>query len=198
MDKSHPLKNMTRKNLENKKILIGISGGIAIYKICSLARLFLRNKAQVKVVMSENAAKLISPLVFQALTRSPVYVSMFDPIKPITTDSLKHIALAEWADIFILSPATANTIGKIANGIADNLLTTTIAALPGKTPLIIVPAMDESMWENVFLQENIKKLKKRRNLKIVIPKEGLLASGKSGKGRMAEPEEIFKAVKNLL
>lgn len=189
---------MANKNLKNKKLIVGVTSGIAIYKICSLVRLFLRNEARVKVVMTENATKLISPLVFQALIRSPVYVSMFESVKPITAESLKHISLSEWADIFILAPATAATIGKIANGIADNLLVTTILALPQTTPLIVAPAMDENMWENVFVQENIKKLKKRKNLKIIIPKEGLLASGKKGRGRMAEPKEIFKVVKNLL
>lgn len=112
---------MFNKNLKNKKIIVGISSGIAIYKICSLVRLFLRNEAQVKVVMTKNATKLISPLAFQTLIQSPVYISMFEPIRSVTTDSLKHINLAEWADIFVLAPATANTIGKIANGIADNL-----------------------------------------------------------------------------
>ena len=186
---------MGNKDLKNKKILIGISSGIAIYKICSLIRLFMRNEVQVKIVMTENATKLISPVVFQSLTQSPVYTSMFNPI---SSDKIEHIYLSEWADVFILTPATANTIGKIVNGIADNLLTSVILALPEKTPLIVVPAMNENMWGNVFLQENIKKLKKRKNCYIVKPGKGLLASGKVGKGRMAEIEEIFKITQKLL
>ncbi len=186
---------MKNKNLKNKKILIGISSGIAIYKICSLIRLFIRNESQVKVVMTENATKLISPIVFESLSQSPVYISMFNPI---SSDKIEHIYLANWADIFILAPATANTIGKIANGIADNLLTTVILALPEKTPLIIAPAMDENMWKNVFFQENLKKIKKRKNCYIIKPKKGLLASGKIGIGRMAEINEIFKITQKIL
>jgi len=186
---------MTNKNLANKKILIGVTGGIAIYKICALARLFLKNGAQVKVVMTENATKFISPMTFQTLTGFPTYVSMFPPTDP---NALDHINLARWADVFILAPATANTIGKIANGIGDNLLTTVILALPEKTPLVIAPAMNVNMWENVFTQENIKKLGKRKNCYIIGPTIGLLAEGIKGKGRMVEPEEIFKITKKIL
>jgi phosphopantothenoylcysteine decarboxylase/phosphopantothenate--cysteine ligase len=183
------------KILKNKKILIGVSAGAAIYKIYSLVRLFKKNEAEVKLIMTENATKLASPLLFQSLIGSPVYTSMF---QPISQEKIEHVKLAQWADIFIIAPATANTIGKLANGIADNLLTTVFLAFPEKAPVIVVPAMESNMWENVFLQENIKKLKKRKNLKILPPKEGLLASGKVGKGRMAEPEEIFRVVKKFL
>lgn len=183
------------KSLKDKKILIGVTSSIAIYKICSLIRMFIKNGVQVKVVMTENATRLISPLIFQSLTQSPVYISMFSPI---SSDKIEHIHLAEWPDIFLLAPATANTIAKITAGIADNLLTTVISALSEKTPLIIVPAMDENMWKNIFVQENLKKLKKRKNCFIVKPIEGLLASGKIGKGRMAETEEIFKFTKKIL
>jgi len=184
-----------RKNLKGKKILIGITGGAAIYKICLLVRLFKRNEAEIRLIMTESATKLISPFLFESLIGSSVYTSMF---QPISRGKIEHIELAQWADIFLIAPATANTIGKLANGIADNLLTTVFLALPEKTPVIIVPAMESNMWESVFLQENVKKLKKRKNLKIIQPKEGLLASGKAGKGRMAEPEEIFKVVKEIL
>ena len=181
--------------MENKKILIGVSSGIAIYKICGLVRLFVKNKNQVKVVMSENATKLISPLTFQSLSHSPVYFKMFEP-ESLT--GLTHIELAQWADLFILAPATANTLGKIANGIGDNLLTTTILALPEKTPLIIAPAMNTNMWRNPFVQENIKKLKKRKNLFIIGPTVGILAEGSQGEGRMVEVEEIFKLAQSIL
>lgn len=183
------------KNLKNKKIVIGVSSGVAIYKICTLVRLFLRNEFQVKVVMSENATKLVSPLMFQALTHFPVYASMFNPLSP---NGLDHINLSEWGDIFILAPATANTIGKIANGIADNLLTTTILALPEKTPLIVVPAMNDNMWKNIFTQENVKKLEKRKNCYMIEPVEGTLASGKIGEGKMVEIEKIFEEAKKYL
>lgn len=177
--------------MKNKKILVGISAGISIYKTCLLVRLFMKQEAQVKVVMTEAAAKLISPVVFRSLTQSPVYVSMFDP-----EQGLEHINLAKWADVFVLAPATANTIGKLAQGLADNLLTTIILALPEKTPLIIAPAMNENMWKNVFVKENVAKLKKRKNCLIAGPKTGILADGTEGEGRMVEPEEIFKVVKS--
>lgn len=179
--------------MKNKKILIGISSGISIYKVCSLVRLFLKNGAKVKVVMTKSAAKLISPLVFETLTQSPVYISMFD-----SGHGLTHINLAKWTDVLVLAPATANTIGKLVNGIADNLLTTVILALPEKTPLIIAPAMNDNMWKNVFVQENIKKLKKRKNCELVGPVTGILADGTEGEGRMSEPEQIFKFTKKII
>lgn len=179
--------------MKNKKILIGISAGIPIYKVCSLVRLFLKQEAKVKVVMTESAAKLISPVVFQALTQSPVYISMFD-----SEQGLEHINLAKWADVFVLAPATANTIGKLAQGLADNFLTTIILALPEKTPLLVAPAMNDNMWKNVFVKENVVKLKKRKNCYIVGPKTGVLADGTEGEGRMAEPEEIFKFTKKII
>mgnify|MGYP001108510781 CR=1 FL=1 len=180
--------------MKNKRILIGISAGIAIYKICGLARLFIKNGNEVKVVMTENATKLVSPLTFQSLTHSSVYLKMF---QPETLTGLTHIELAKWPDVFILAPATANTIGKIANGICDNLLTTTILALPEKTPLIIAPAMNTNMWKNPFVQENIKRLKKRKNLFIIGPVTGVLAEGIQGEGRMIEIEEIFKFTQKI-
>lgn len=179
--------------LKNKKVLVGISAGIPIYKTCYLARSFVKQGAQVKVVMTESAAKLISPVVFRSLTQAPVYISMFD-----TKLGLEHINLAKWADVFVLAPATANTIGKLAQGLADNLLTTLILALPEKTPLILAPAMNDNMWKNVFVKENIAKLKKRKNCHIVGPKTGTLADRTEGQGRMSEPEEIFKIVEEIL
>lgn len=183
------------KNLKNKKIIIGVSGGVAIYKICALIRLFLKNQAQVRVVMTENAAKLISPLMFQTLTHFPVYSSMFEPVSP---NGLDHINLGEWADIFILAPATANTIAKVVNGIADNLLTSVILALPETTPLVVVPAMNDNMWKNVFTQENMKKLEKRKDCHVIKPVKGTLASGKVGTGKMVEIEQIFEDTKKYI
>lgn len=179
--------------MKDKKILIGVSAGISLYKTCLLVRLFMKQGAEVKVVMTESAAKLISPVVFEALTRSPVYISMLD-----LGHGLTHINLVKWADVLVLAPATANTIGKLVNGIADNLLTTIILALPEKTPLIIAPAMNDNMWKNVFVQENVAKLKKRKNCELVGPVTGILAEGTKGKGRMAEPEEIFKFTKKII
>lgn len=178
--------------MRNKKVLIGVSAGISIYKTCLLARLFMKKGAEVKVVMTESATKLISPVVFRSLTQSPVYISMFDE-----SQGLEHINLAKWADVFVLAPATANTIGKLAHGFADNLLTTIILALPEKTPLVVAPAMNDNMWKNIFVKENIAKLKKRKNCHIVGPKAGTLADGTEGEGRMSEVEEIFELLKKL-
>jgi phosphopantothenoylcysteine decarboxylase/phosphopantothenate--cysteine ligase len=184
-----------QNELKNRKILIGVSSGIAIYKTCSLARLFLKHGATVKVIMTENAIKLVSPLTFQSLTRSAVYVSMWDPID---TDKIQHIHLAEWADMLVLAPATANTLAKMVNGMADNLLTTTILALPEETPIIVVPAMNDNMWKNVFVQENIHRLRKRRDCYIVKPVKGMLATGKIGEGKMANISKIFETAKEIL
>lgn len=182
-------------NLENKKILIGITAGIASYKICSLIRMFIKNGAKVRVVMTDSATKFVSPLVFQSLSKGMVYVDMFKPFKE---DTIGHISLADWCDIFILAPATANTIGKIANGIADNLLTTVIMALPKEKHVIIAPAMNTNMWENTIVQKNIEYIRGIKNYHIVDPEVGLLAEGKEGKGVLADIAEIFDKSKEIL
>ena len=180
---------------EKKKILIGTTGGIAVYKICGLARLFVKEGFSVKVMMSEKAAEFVSPSVFQAIVHFPVYVSGL-PCRD--ENGLDHLNLAHWPDIVVLAPATANTIGKIANGIADNLLTTVVLALAETIPLVVAPSMNVNMWRNVFVRENIKRLKKRKNCYIVGPAKGPLAEGKKGRGRMVEPEEIYKTTKRIL
>lgn len=182
-------------DLEGKKILVGVTSGIAIYKACSLVRLFLRHGAAVKVVMTENATKLVSPLTFQSLTHSPVHVSMFNPLN---SEKIEHIHLAEWAEIFVIAPATANTIAKLVNGLCDNLLTTVALALSEETPIVVAPAMNDKMWKNVFVQENIQKLRKRKNCHIIKPARGELASGKVGEGRMAKITEIFETAGKAL
>ncbi len=174
--------------MQNKKILIGVTGGIAIYKICNLVRLLVKKENQVKVMMTENAAKLISPLVFQSLSRSIVYTDTF---KLAQEGDIGHIGLAKWPDAVVIAPATANTIGKFANGIADNLLTTTVMALPESTPLFIAPAMNVNMWNNVFVKENMKKMTARKNCFIIGPDNGALADGAAGFGRMVDPEAIM-------
>ena len=179
-----------------KKILLGVTGGVAAYKACVLARLFIKKEGfSARAMMTEKAAEFISPNVLQAIVRYPVYVSAF-PCRD--ENGLDHLNLARWPDIVVLAPATANTIGKIANGIADNFLTTVILALPESVPLVVAPSMNANMWENVFVRENIKKLKKRNNCYIVGPAEGLLAEGGKGKGRMAEPGEICEVAKRIL
>ena len=169
--------------LENKNILIGITGGIAAYKICTLIRLYRKARANVRVVLTPNALNFVTKLTLQTLSNNEVYVDNFeiDEYKP------EHIALTE-ADIFVIAPASANTIGKIANGICDNLLLSTACAF--SKPILIAPAMNENMWNNPFVQENMSKLKKH-GYHIVEPETGFLACGTNGVGRMKEPEEIF-------
>ena len=169
--------------LENKNILIGITGGIAAYKICELVRLYRKARANVRVVLTPNALNFVTKLTLQTLSNNEVYVDNFeiDEYKP------EHIALTE-ADIFVIAPASANTISKLANGICDNLLLSTACAF--NKPFLIAPAMNTNMWENPFVQENLSKLRKN-GYNILEPDEGYLACGTNGKGRMREVEEIF-------
>ena len=176
--------------LENKNILIGITGGIAAYKICELIRMYRKARANVRVVLTPNALNFVTKLTLQTLSNNEVYVDSFeiDEYKP------EHIALTE-ADIFVIAPASANTISKLANGICDNLLLSTACAFNKK--FLIAPAMNTNMWENPFIQENIEKLKKN-GYHILEPDDGYLACGTNGKGRMREVEEIFDATDKLL
>ncbi len=177
--------------LENKTILIGITGGIAAYKICSLIRLYKKARANVKVVVTPSALNFVTKLTLQTLSDNEVYVENFDveEYKP------GHISLADEADIFVIAPATANTISKIANGICDNLLTSIACAF--KKPFLLVPAMNTGMWENSFVQENIKKLE-NNGYYFLNPESGFLACGTNGKGRMAEVEDIFEKTSEIL
>jgi len=181
--------------MKNKKILIGLSGGIAVYKICGLIRKFIHNGAQVRVIMTRAATNFVTPLTFQVLSEHPVYQDIF---KPLEKEGLEHINLTKWCDILIIAPATANILSKIANGIADDLLTTIVLALPQKIPVLFAPAMETNMWQNPLLQRNITILKQQKKYFFVGPEEGKLASGKTGKGRMSENQAIFKAVAELL
>ena len=176
--------------LEGKNILLGITGGIAAYKICTLIRLYKKAGANVRVVVTPNALNFVTKLTLQTLSNNEVYVEQFD----IDEYKPEHIALTE-ADIFVIAPATANTIGKIANGICDNLLTTTACAF--NKPFLIAPAMNNNMWENQFVQENIKKLE-NSGYNILNPSEGFLACGTNAVGRMREPEEIFEKTVEVL
>jgi len=176
--------------MENKKVVIGVSGGIAAYKTCELVRLLVKGGVSVKVVMTEAATKLISPATFSALSGNPTCVDMF-----ARRSEMEHISLARWADVIVIAPASANTIAKMAHGIADNLLTTVVLA--AKVPIIVAPAMNVAMWENTATQANIKILLERGFI-IVEPEEGELACGEEGKGRLAQPPEILEAVMDVL
>ncbi len=176
--------------LKDKNILIGITGGIAAYKICNLIRLYKKAGANVSVVVTPNALNFVTKLTLQSLSQNEVYSDCFeiDEYKP------EHIALTE-ADIFVIAPASANTISKLANGICDNLLLSTACAY--QKQILIVPAMNTGMWNNKFIQENLVKLK-NSGYSILSPSEGFLACGTNGVGRMREPEEIFEETERIL
>jgi phosphopantothenoylcysteine decarboxylase/phosphopantothenate--cysteine ligase len=179
-------------SLEGKTIVLGVTGSIAAYKAPTLARRLQSKGAVTVVVMTDAGAKLVDPLTFRSLTGKPVLVNMFPP----STDwQIEHIALAEMADLFLIAPATANTIGKIASGIADNLLTCAVMAT--KAPVLIAPAMNVDMYENPLVQANIRKLE-QVGYSFVGPKVGALATGITGKGPLAEIEEIVSRVEELL
>lgn len=173
---------------ENKSIIIGVSGGIAAYKTAYLVSALSKTEADVNVIMTENACEFISPLVFETLTGNKCYVDTFD--RNFKFD-VEHISLAKKADIFMIAPATANVIAKIANGIADDMLTTTFLA--SKCKKIVSPAMNTAMFENQITQDNIAKLKKY-GTDVVEPQNGLLACGDTGAGKMPEPDFLFDVI----
>ena len=178
--------------LKNKTIVLGVTGGIAAYKAADLASKLTQAEAKVEVVMTEAATKFISPLTFRAVTGRPVVTSMFDLASEW---SIEHVSLAEAADVVVIVPATADIIAKLATGIADEMILSTVLAT--KAPVIVAPAMDVNMFENAVTQENIAKLK-ARGFVIVEPGFGRLASGKIGAGRLADNEKIIGTIKKGL
>ena len=178
--------------IRNKNIILGVTGSIAAYKAVELASKLSKAGANVDVVLTESAEKLVSPLTFRSVTGKKVYTDadLWD-----TTSHIAHINLALPADFMIIAPASANTIAKIAHGQADNLLTLTALAI--RCPLVIAPAMDEGMYNNAFTQENITILKDHQ-ITILGPVEGHLASGLTGKGRMLEAQELYASLRFLL
>lgn len=182
---------MAEVNFLGKNVLIGITGGIAAYKICDLIRLFKKANANVKVIATQNALNFVTKLTLQTLSQNSVAVEQFEveEFKP------EHISLADESDIFVIAPASANTISKLATGICDNLLTSVACAF--KNPIIIAPAMNCNMWENKIIQENISKLEER-GYYIYPPEEGFLACGYNGSGRLCSTEKIFDKTAEIL
>ena len=179
-------------SLEGRHILLGITGSIAAYKAAILCRLLKGAGAEVKVVMTPLAKQFITPLTMATLSKHPILVEFFNPENG---EWNSHVSLGEWADCLLIAPATANTLGKMAHGIADNLLLTTY--LSARCPVAVAPAMDLDMFAHSATQENLRILRSR-GVRIVEPAEGELASGLSGKGRMAEPADIVAFVEDLL
>ncbi len=178
--------------LEGKRILLGIGGGIAVYRAVELLRLLIKQGAEVRCVMTKSAQEFVTPLTFEALSGEKVHRELFD----LTQDhGMGHIQLVRWADVVLLAPVTANLLAKISHGIADDLLTTLMSAC--EKPVVLAPAMNVSMWQAKATQSNIKTLK-ARGFRIVEPESGELACGEQGAGRLAEPEIIRQALLPLL
>jgi phosphopantothenoylcysteine decarboxylase/phosphopantothenate--cysteine ligase len=179
------------QTLQGREILVGVTGGIAAYKTAHLVSRLVQKGAGVSVVMTEHATRFVGPLVFQTLTHRPVYTDLFAE----GTYDADHIALADRAEAAVVAPATANAIGKLAGGIADDLLSTTLLAL--RVPVILAPAMNVAMWEHPAVRANVETLR-RRGVRFVGPEEGRLACGIEGLGRMAEPETILAEIVAVL
>lgn len=174
--------------LEGKNILLGVCGSIASYKSATLVRLLVKAGANVKVIMTRDATHFITPLTLSTLSKNPVFIDYF---KAETGEWNNHVELALWADYFIIAPASAHTVAKFANGLCDNLLTA--AYLSAKCPVFFAPAMDLDMWKHPATQSNVSKLELYGNI-LIRPGYGELASGLTGEGRMAEPEELLAFV----
>lgn len=180
-------REVNKMTMNDKNILIGITGGIAAYKICDLIRQFIKSGARVKVVTTPNALNFVTKLTLQNLTQNEVYTDEFEP----KNWEPEHISLADWADVFVIAPATANTITKISQGIADNLLTSVACAYSKK--IILAPAMNVNMWNNPAIQENLKRLY-IKGVEILEPESGFLACGYIGKGRLCDIQKIYTSV----
>jgi len=177
--------------LAGKNILLGVTGGIAAYQAAYLVGMLRTQLADVRVIMTRNATKFITPLTLETISRNPVSLEMFDNA---SHPGIDHILLGRMTDIAVIAPATANFIGKLANGIADDLLTTTVMVL--KIPVVICPAMNENMWLNPIVQENVAKLR-RLNYHFVEPEYGEMACGGEGWGRLARLDKIVAYLLNL-
>lgn len=178
--------------MEKPCVVLGVTGGIAVYKACELLRLLQKRGIDVFVVMTQNACRFVAPLTFETLSGHPVAVDTFD--RPQTWE-VEHIALAKRADLFLIAPATANIMGKMACGIADDMLSTTVMAT--RAPVLVAPAMNTGMWENAAVQQNVKTLR-ARGVEIVAPVSGHLACGDSGAGKLEDVEVIAERACELL
>jgi phosphopantothenoylcysteine synthetase/decarboxylase len=182
--------------LANKNILLGVTGGIAAYKVVDLASKITASGANIKTVMTQNACRFVEPISFEAVTGSVVFTSMWNQPEEY---KIGHIALADWADIVVVAPATANIIGKVANGICDDLLSTLLCAcwpLASQGRALLAPAMNNKMWENPIVQKNIATIKKI-GYQLTGPAEGRLACGTEGLGRMSQPQEILETIEAI-
>ncbi|HEW79391.1 MAG TPA: hypothetical protein ENH34_05445 [Phycisphaerales bacterium] len=181
-----------KTNLDNLNVLLGVSGGVAAYKAVDLAAKLTAAGAVVNTVMTENACRLISPKSFEAVSRSAVFTSLWQSGAEF---KISHIALVDWADIVVVAPATANIIGKVANGICDDLLSTTLCVCWQK-PTLLAPAMNNNMWLSPAVQRNVKAVKEM-GFQLIGPDKGRLACGTEGIGRMSEPQDILERIEEI-
>jgi phosphopantothenoylcysteine decarboxylase/phosphopantothenate--cysteine ligase len=187
-------------DLKNKKIVIGISSSIAAYKVIDLIKELRKSKADVHIILTKNASKLVDKKDFEIVSNNKVNTDLFNPnvnyIDYIKKNRpIRHISLSDTADLFLICPATANIIGKMANGIADDLLSTSIMAT--NAPVLICPAMNVKMWKNPIMQENTEKLRKLK-YEFVEPEYGILACGYKGVGRLANLKKITERIKTII
>lgn len=180
------------RGLRGRLVVVGVSGGVAAYKVAGVVSKLRQEGADVRVVMTHNATRFITPLTFSALSGNPVYVDGFAP-----GQEFAHLWLAKSADVFLIAPATANIIGKMASGVADDLLSTTLLAAGGRVPIIIAPAMNTRMWENPIVQRNVALLRDIGCI-FVGPAYGYLAEGERGVGRLAEEDAILTAIRAVV
>jgi len=173
-------------------VVVGVTGGIAAYKTASLVSLLVRREARVRVVMTENATRFVGPLTFQTLSHNRVITDLF--LSAEEWDS-QHVVVARWAEALVVAPATASFLGKIAGGISDDILTSTVLAT--RAPVLLAPAMNGAMWRHPAVQRNVKTLQEM-GYSLVGPAEGRLADGTTDIGRMSEPPEIFEALAGML
>ena len=175
-------------------IVLGVTGSIAAYKAADIISRLKKLGHEVDVILTESGSRIITPLTLQTLSKNKVYMDMFEEITP---KEVKHISLAEKADLVLIAPATANIIGKIANGIADDFLSTVVMAAANTTPVYIAPAMNTNMYENPIVQANIEKLRSY-GYRFIEPKESLLACGTVGKGALADVDDIIKVIEGSM
>ena len=186
------LRKLMSSEMKKPCVVLGVTGGIAVYKACELLRLLQKRGIDVFVVMTQNACRFVAPLTFETLSGHPVAVDTFD--RPQTWE-VEHIALAKRADLFLIAPATANIMGKMACGIADDMLSTTVMAT--RAPVLVAPAMNTGMWENAAVQQNVRTLR-ARGVEIVAPVSGHLACGDSGAGKLEDVAVIAERACELL
>jgi phosphopantothenoylcysteine synthetase/decarboxylase len=181
-----------KSNPVNLNILLGVSGGVSAYKAVDLASKLTADGAQVRTVMTENACRLVCPKSFEAVTGSAVFTSLWNLSEEYR---IGHIGLVDWADIVVVAPATANIIGKIANGICDDLLSTVLCTCWQK-PTLLAPAMNDRMWTNTAVQRNVRAVQEM-GFRLIGPEKGRLACGTESIGRMSEPKDILETLKKI-